>query len=197
MQFADTRLRHEPGRGLSAANRLPAATTHARPSDPTTRHAGASNRYRCSARGDASCAMNASRAYQRVRGRRVLHDHEQGHCRDNKIFHGYPPFAPLADVGHSTRRVRRAYAKSDPCVPRAAYVREAERSVCENVPLAAAPPTHAHARYARNWAPPFFPCGFAAARSRRTVIDFIDRANRDKKPFFVSQLQPHAHLDAA
>jgi hypothetical protein len=90
-------------RGSSANDRLPAATTHPRASDPATRHAGASNRHGCSARGDASRAMNASRTYQRVRGRRVLHDHEQGHCRDNKIFHGSPPFAPLADVGYSTR----------------------------------------------------------------------------------------------
>jgi hypothetical protein len=66
---------------------LPAATTHPRASDPATRHAGASNRYGCSTRGDASRTMNTSRAYQRVRGRHVLHDHEQSDYRDKKISH--------------------------------------------------------------------------------------------------------------
>jgi hypothetical protein len=133
----------EPGRDLSAGDLLPAATTHPRASDPATRHAGPSNRYGCSARGDASRAMNTSRTYQRVCGRRVLHDHEQGHCRDNKIFHCFPPLAPLADIGHSTRRAVHAYAKNDLWVPRAAFVRKAERSVWwEDVPSPRAPPSY-------------------------------------------------------
>ena len=70
---------------------LPAAAAHTCPSNPATGYARAPNRYGCSARGDTSRPMNTSRAYQRVRGRRALHDHEQSDYRDKKISHCFLP----------------------------------------------------------------------------------------------------------
>jgi hypothetical protein len=42
-QVGAAQLLLEPGGDLSAGDRLPAATTHPRASDPATRHAGATN----------------------------------------------------------------------------------------------------------------------------------------------------------
>ena len=92
---------------------LPAAAAHTCPSNPATGYARAPNRYGCSARGDTSRPMNTSRAYQRVRGRRALHDHEQSDYRDKKISHCFLPFVCRGDVDHFTQRAIRAYAETD------------------------------------------------------------------------------------
>jgi hypothetical protein len=94
------------GRGLFVrADHLPAAAAHPRVSNPATRHTGASNRYRCSARSDASRPMNTSRAHQRVRGRHVLHDHEQSDYGDRRYLIA-SSFVRRGDVSRSVPSAR-------------------------------------------------------------------------------------------